>query len=117
MHLTYSYPDCKHIVPAIGIRMKALMLATVFCISACANLSNSDKSGIKVPQSPLLGAVERKSGLIAFISSDGNIYTMNQAGQDLTQITTDATFGDGQLHYYSHVTWSTDGSQIAYVSY
>ena len=117
MHLTYSRPDCKNIVPAIGIRMKALMLAAVFCISACANLSNSDESGIKVPQSPLLGAVERKSGLIAFISSDGNIYTMNQAGQDLTQITTDATFGDGQLHYYSHVTWSPDGSQIAYVSY
>ena len=117
MHLTYSCPNHQKIVTTIGIRIRIFILSAVFCLSACANLSNSDSSEIKIPQSPLLGAVERKSGLIAFISTDGNIYTMNQAGQDLTQITTDATFGEGKLRYYSHVTWAPDGNQIAYVSY
>ena len=100
-----------------SVRLMLLVQAIGFLLTACAQQDSGSREGFKVPQSSLLGAVERKSGLIAFISTDGNIYTMNQAGQDLTQITTDATFGEGALRYYGRVTWAPDGQQIAYVSY
>ncbi len=100
-----------------SVRLMLLVQAIGFLLTACAQQDSGSREGFKVPQSSLLGAVERKSGLIAFISTDGNIYTMNQAGQDLTQITTDATFGEGALRYYGRVTWAPDGHQIAYVSY
>ena len=35
---------------------------------------------VTIGQSPLLRFVERKSGRIAVMSTDGNIYTMDQAG-------------------------------------
>ena len=117
MHATDSPREAHEVVSKTAMRLTLLALATGFWLAACGQMSSPGDQGFKVPQSPLLGAVERKSGLIAFISSDGNIYTMNQAGQDLTQITTDATFGEGALRYYGHVTWAPDGRQIAYVSY
>lgn len=101
-----------------GVRMALLSLAASLWLASCTQLSsNSSVEGLKIPQSPMLGSLERKSGLIAIISTDGNIYTMNQAGKDLTQITTDANLGEGTLRYYGNVTWAPDGHQIAYVSY
>jgi hypothetical protein len=31
--------------------------------------------GVQIPESPLLRALERKSGLISYVGLDGNIYT------------------------------------------
>ena len=117
MHLTHSHPKARKVDNKTSMRIALLTLTTGFWLAACGQFSDSSDNGFKVPQSPLLGAVERKSGLIAFINIDGNVYTMNQAGQDLTQITTDATLGEGAIRYYGQVTWAPDGLNIAYVSY
>ncbi|MDP6416503.1 MAG: hypothetical protein QGG54_15960, partial [Gammaproteobacteria bacterium] len=117
MHLTHSHTKTRKVDNKTSMRITLLTLTTGFWLAACGQFSDSSANGFKVPQSPLLGAVERKSGLIAFINIDGNVYTMNQAGQDLTQITTDATLGEGEIRYYGQVTWAPDGLYIAYVSY
>ena len=50
--------------------MKKLLLFALITvlISACM------PQGGRIPQSPLLSTLERKSGLIAYIGADGNIY-------------------------------------------
>lgn len=73
---------------------------------------------MRVPQSPLLSALERKSGLIAYIGTDGNMYVSDQGGGNLTQLTDDALIPENQgepLLYYQYPTWSRDGSQVAFV--
>ena len=117
MHPIYVHSETYEVVNKTSIALALLALVTGLWLPSCTQLSEHAAEGFRVPQSSLLGAVERKAGLIAFINNDGNIYTMNQAGQDLTQITSDATFAEGTLRYYGHVTWAPDGHQIAYVSY
>ena len=73
---------------------------------------------MQVPQSPLLSTLERKSGLISYIGTDGNMYVSDQAGGNLKQLTGDALIpaneGDPVL-YYQFPTWSRDGSQLAFM--
>lgn len=76
--------------------------------------------GVRVPQSPLLANLERKSGLIAFVGVDGNIYTIDQGGGKLTPITTDAQLPestDDLLRYYQSPIWSPDSQRLAFVGY
>ena len=96
-----------------------MLLVILLCCSmtACAMLNNQEDNKLRIPQSPLLKSIERKSGLIAYVGIDGNIYTMDQAGKNVVQLTTDATISDEQVLYYTHVTWAPNGNQIAYVSY
>jgi Tol biopolymer transport system component len=73
---------------------------------------------MEVPQSPLLSALERKSGLIAYIGADGNMFVSDQAGGNLWQLTDDALIPESQgepLTYYQYPTWSRDGSEVAFV--
>ncbi|MBL6979974.1 MAG: PD40 domain-containing protein [Anaerolineales bacterium] len=66
----------------------------------------------------MMANLERKSGLIAYVGVDGNIYTMDQAGGKNKQITTDARFGsadDNSVVVYQTPAWSFDSSQIAFV--
>ena len=72
-----------------------------------------------MPESALLGTLERKSGRIAFVGMDGNIYTMNQAGQDVASITEDAYFGnDATIRIsYFYPTWALDGRRLAFIGY
>jgi dipeptidyl aminopeptidase/acylaminoacyl peptidase len=73
---------------------------------------------MEVPQSPLLSTLERKSGLIAYMGVDGNIYVSDQGGGNLTQLTEDAVIPESQgapVLYYQSPTWSRDGSQLAFV--
>ncbi|HXD11038.1 MAG TPA: hypothetical protein VN653_13315, partial [Anaerolineales bacterium] len=79
-------------------------------ISACL------PQNVQVPQSPLLSTLERKSGMIAYIGADGNIYTADQAGRNRTQLTDDAASSQtGEFHLYQYPTWSLDGQQLAFV--
>mgnify|MGYP000681008298 CR=1 FL=1 len=74
--------------------------------------------GVQVPQSPLLPFLERKSGLIAYVGLDGNIYITDQGGSNPDAITEDAAVpeGAGDFLFYQYPTWSLDGSQLAFVS-
>src|SRR6185436_2058991 len=79
-------------------------------ISACL------PQNVQVPQSPLLSTLERKSGMIAYIGADGNMYTADQAGRNRTQLTDDAASSQtGEFHLYQYPTWSLDGQQLAFV--
>src|ERR1700745_1042065 len=71
-------------------------------VSACL------PDGLRVPQNQLSGLLERKSGLIAYLGTDGNIYTIDQAGQRKTQITKDAFVSNTDFMFYGLPTWSPD---------
>jgi len=73
---------------------------------------------VQLPQSPLLSTLERKSGLIAYIGVDGNMFVSDQAGGKLKQLTEDAKLPQGQADpylFYQYPTWSQDGNQLAFV--
>ena len=91
--------------------MLSVLLPLALLASACL------PEGVRVPQSPLSGFLERKSGLIAYLGIDGNIYTIDQAGQRKTQITKDAFVNDSNFYFYGLPTWSPDSQSIAFVSY
>jgi TolB protein len=94
--------------------MKKLLLfaLSAFLIAACL------PRDMQVPQSPLLSTLERKSGLIAYLGADGNMYVSDQAGGNLKQLTEDALIPESQgepILYYQYPTWSRDGSQLAFM--
>jgi TolB protein len=73
---------------------------------------------VQVPQSPLLSTLERKSGLIAYLGTDGNMYVVDQGGGHLKQLTKDAVIPQNQgepLFYYQYPTWSRDSSRLAFI--
>ncbi len=73
---------------------------------------------VQVPQSPLLSALEHKSGLIAYIGGDGNMYVSDQAGGKLRKLTDDASPPQNQSNtyrVYQYPTWARDGNQLAFV--
>ena len=91
--------------------------ALVFLVSSLLIASCLPRD-MQVPQSPLLSALERKSGLIAYIGADGNMFVSDQAGGNLTQLTEDALIPETQgepLLYYQYPTWSRDGTRVAFV--
>lgn len=73
---------------------------------------------VQVPQSPLLSVLERKSGLIAYIGADGNVFVSDQGGGSPKQLTKDAKLPENQSApylLYQYPTWSQDGDQLAFV--
>jgi Tol biopolymer transport system component len=90
---------------------RVLLIFIPLLFSACI------PEGMQVPESDLLKFIERRSGLIAFIGVDGNIYTINQAGEDQTSITENAlTRGeDNRFQIYRHITWSPDSNKIGFI--
>jgi len=91
-------------MPRWAIRPVWMLLAAA--LAACGT------NGIQLPQSPMLASLERKSGLIALVGTDNNIYTIDQAGGNLRAITEDAS--EGQL-LYDMPTWAPGGSRLAYI--
>src|SRR5690349_15445093 len=87
-------------------------IASALLIASCL------PKDMQVPQSPLLSTLERKSGLISYIGTDGNMYVADQAGGNLKQLTEDALIPENQgdpVLYYQFPTWSRDGSQLAFM--
>ncbi len=94
--------------------MKKFLLFSVisFLIASCL------PQDMRVPQSPLLSVLERKSGLIAYLGADGNMYVSDQAGGNLQQLTRDGLIPQSQgaaYRIYQFPTWSQDGSQLAFM--
>lgn len=89
-------------------------LLLVFLLTACI------PEGVRVPQSPLLAALERKSGLIVYVGVDGNIYTIDQGGGEPTAVTQDAVASDennNNFLFYHYPTWSHDSQNLAFVRF
>ena len=78
--------------------MKRILVFTLLASLLAACLPQDTQ----IPQSPLLPLLERKSGLIAYIGSDGNMYVSDQAGGKLAQLTDDAVVSQNQgiVRYY-----------------
>jgi Tol biopolymer transport system component len=92
----------------IGLLLSAALLAS------CAPGTKIGQ-GVTLPESPLLSAFERKSGLIAYVGADGNVYTVDQSGKDPTQLTTDAQLDQSQpVRLYQYPVWSPDGESLAF---
>jgi len=92
-------------------RVLALSALLALTLSACL------PDGVRVPQNQLSGILERKSGLIAYLSSDGNIYTIDQGGGHKTSVTTDAFVDEKNFLFYGLPTWSPDSQSLAFASY
>lgn len=94
--------------------MKKLILFTLITVLIAACMPQDGR----IPQSPLLSTLERKSGLIAYVGIDGNLYVSDQAGGKKTQLTTDATDPldpPAEVITYQLPTWSADGNQLAFM--
>ena len=87
-----------------AVRAAAALLCFAL-LSACSRL--------RLPESNLLRFMERSAGRIVYAGLDGNIYTMNQTGEDVRALTTDA--GDSAAYYYP--AWSPDAKRVAFVGY
>ncbi|NOH04361.1 MAG: hypothetical protein HND47_21495 [Chloroflexi bacterium] len=85
---------------------KISLLVLAFLLAAC---------NFQVPQSPALRFVERKSGLIAYIGNDGNVYVTDQGATSTTPLTEDVTEATQSRIAYQMPTWSPDGSRVAFV--
>ncbi|MBL8061540.1 MAG: hypothetical protein JNK32_00855 [Anaerolineales bacterium] len=86
-----------------------IILLLAVLLAACA------PGGIQIPQSPVLKFLERKSGLIAYVGNDGNVYVTDQGATSTTQLTDDVTEAtQGQIGYQLPA-WSLDGSQVAFI--
>lgn len=95
--------------------MKKLILLTFVSILITACLPRD----MQIPQSPLLSTLERKSGLIAYVGADGNIFVSDQGGGNLKQLTDDAKLPQSQsdpYRIYQYPTWSQDGNQLAFTA-
>jgi len=94
--------------------MKKIILYSLIALV----LSSCLPQNMRVPQSPLLPALERKSGLIAYVGLDGNMYVVNQGGGNSRKLTNDAQLPKNQgdpVHYYQFPTWAQDGNQLAFM--
>lgn len=85
-----------------------LLLIAAFLV-ACA------PGDVRIPQSPALRILEKKSGLIAYIGSDGNVYITDQGATNTTPLTTDVSQETRSAIAYNHLAWAQDGSQVAFV--
>ena len=52
---------------------------------------------------------------IAYLGSDGNIYTIRPDGSDQRALTTDGEAGPGATRLYRFPTWSPDGRYVAFI--
>ncbi len=94
-----------------------ILIVTALVLAGCKPQEQAtDQKGLRLPESPLLTFLERKSGLIAYVGSDGNIYTVNQTGNSPTQITNDAAVEGATQRFYQYPTWSPDSESLAFFS-
>jgi Tol biopolymer transport system component len=88
---------------------KTILSIFVILLAGCA------PGDIQIPQSPALKFLERKSGLIAYIGGDGNLYITDQGATSVTQVTDDITSETQDTMAYQQPTWSPDGEQLAFL--
>ena len=94
------------------------LLRPGWLILALLVISGCGSQGIQLQENTLLRYLEEQSGRIAYQGMDGNLYTMNQAGEEVTQLTDDAEGLPKELVFgLRHFAWSPDSDQIAYIGF
>jgi TolB protein len=105
-------------------RPPAFAPAALAALVALVAVGGCSRMGVSVPQSPLLKYVERKSGRIALVGTDGNLAVMDQAGGGVRTLTADGRVQAGEEQnagssapfvYYQLPVWAPDGSRVASV--
>jgi len=88
---------------------KSIYVLIAICLTACL------PSNVQIPQSPLLGVLERKAGLISYTGLDGNIYVTDQGATDTIQLTKDGGETSNSVVVYQNPTWSPDGIRLGFI--
>lgn len=89
-----------------------------FAVLLAGLLTACSSSGVRLPQSPLTAALERRSGLIAYVGPDGNVYTSDQGGGKLNMVTDDAHPPQaGVRRFYDFPAWSSEDNRLAFVGF
>jgi TolB protein len=92
------------------IRLLLAMLILITLLAGCL------PEGVRLPESPLLSTLERKSGLIVYVGADGNVYTIDQGGGEPTALTDDAQLQSGSPQkIYQLPAWSPNKQQVAFI--
>ncbi|MCB9135764.1 MAG: PD40 domain-containing protein [Anaerolineales bacterium] len=88
-------------------------LALILSTLACATLTG----GPTAPPVAQPNLVRPSNGLIAFLGTDGNVFTVDETGANLLALTNDAhpRVPGGPVRVYQHPTWTRDGQHLAYV--
>ena len=101
----------RFVVVAVASRLARGTLAAVLTAAA---LAACGVRGAQIEGSPLLRYFERAAGQIAYLGLDGNVYTIDQKGNQSFLVTKDAG-GDGpQQIRYLQPTWAPDGRHLAF---
>jgi len=63
----------------------------------------------------LFSGSEPGSGLIVYVGTDDNIYTIDQYGENKQAVTQSIADGGEESHVYQQPTWSPDGNRVAFI--
>ena len=84
------------------------------CVSLALVLGSCRVRAGQTSESPFLRFFEKRSGLISFVAPDGNVHVIDQAGRGNRALTHDAGSQEGTQVSYSALTWSPDGTEVAF---
>lgn len=87
--------------------------ATLAMLALAAVAAGCLPQGSRLPESPLLRLFERKSGRIAFVGPDGNVYLTDQTGSDPIAVTDDAILEGPTAVLYRSPHWSPGSDRLA----
>ncbi len=103
------------------LRRCVLLLGAVASLSACSASYQQPRVELpqefRLPQNDIVKIFERRVGRIAVMNQDGNILVMDQTGENVVEITRDASLRprNGEILSYYLPVWSPDAKQIAMV--
>jgi TolB protein len=104
--------DQPKVVGKSPIFMAVLAFLAISLACSSAVPFSTSQAALPIPEAPL--------GLIAYVGSDGNIYTIDRDGKQPSAITRDANLNPaaGQVRrIYQFPTWAPDGQRLAFVRF